>query len=136
MADDRVQTEAGPLVPLRLVPVEVFGAEDGYGLCDAVSAWSDCNRADGHIYRVDDGDPQYREPGQTVEIFVREADLPFFAKAWGDEPEASKVPADTQAQAAAWDAAMAWLSTRAGFALVQAGFAANPYAATQEAPRG
>jgi hypothetical protein len=25
---------------LRLVPVEVFGAEDGYGLSDAVEPWS------------------------------------------------------------------------------------------------
>lgn len=59
MADD--------LVPLTLVPVEVFGGEPdddtwGYGLMDAVPAWSDCNRADGRIYRVDDTDPQYRKP--------------------------------------------------------------------------
>ena len=73
------------LVPLRLVPVEVFGAEDGYGLSDAVSAWSDCNRAIGHIYRVDDRDPQYRKPGETVEIFVRQADLPFFARCWDSD---------------------------------------------------
>jgi len=73
------------IVALRLVPVEVFGAEDGYGLNDAVSAWSDCNRARGHIYRVDNIDPQYREPGETVEIFVRQTDLPFFARHWDSD---------------------------------------------------
>ena len=73
-------TTSDALVSLRLVPVEVFGAEDGYGLMDAVSAWSDCNRARGHIYRVDD--IEHRE-GETVEIFVRESDLPFFARVWG-----------------------------------------------------
>lgn len=71
------------LVPLRLVPVEVFGAEDGYGLGDAVEAWSDCNRARGHIYRVDE-DYMIRLPGETVEIFVRPEDLPFFERYWGE----------------------------------------------------
>lgn len=75
-----------PLVSLRLVPVAVFGAEGGYGLADAVSAWSDCNRAYGHIYRVDDPHSlPYRNPGETVEIFVRASDLPFFERRWGDD---------------------------------------------------
>lgn len=65
------------LVKLRLVPVEVFGAEEGYGLMDAVEAWSDCNRAYGKIYRVDDIESR---TGETVEILVKEKDLPFFEK--------------------------------------------------------
>jgi len=96
------------LVSLRLVPVGVFGEDDcclhdppsdapngpvaneecpskGYGLSDAVSSWSDCNRAIGKIYRVDDTDPKYRESGDTVEIFVKREDLPFFEKTFGDK---------------------------------------------------
>lgn len=87
------------LTPLRLVPVVVFGAgcvehcpgEDNdcrpvYGLMDAVQAWSDCNRAEGHLYRVNDTNPEHRRPGDTVEIFVRRKDLPWFQKTFpGDE---------------------------------------------------
>lgn len=80
---------------LRLVPVQVFGTvgcgscehcakNAGYGLMDAVSAWSDCNRAVGKIYRIDDIEPKYREPGETVSIEVREQDLPFFEKKFDD----------------------------------------------------
>lgn len=74
---------AEEMVELRLVPVQVFGAEDGYGLMDAVSSWSDCNRAEGRIYRVDD--LSHREPGETVSIFVRPEDVAWFEKKWGDE---------------------------------------------------
>jgi len=78
---------------LELVPVEVFGlvCEEhelpqpvGWGLCDAVQAWSDCNRADGRIYRVDDLDTAHRLPGETARIWVADADLPFFERQWGD----------------------------------------------------
>jgi len=90
------------LVPVALVPVEVFGATCachdhlegtdegvkcsgwGFGLSDAVSSYSDCNRAEGHIYRVDDTDPDYRQPGDTVRIYVSRADLPWFEKRFGD----------------------------------------------------
>jgi hypothetical protein len=89
------------LVPIALVPVEVFGGdcachekhgegqrEDcpgwGYGLSDAVSAWSDCNRADNRIYRVDDTDPKYREPGETVIVYVPRGSVPWFEKHWGE----------------------------------------------------
>jgi len=77
---------------LELVPVEVFGliCEEhelpqpvGWGLCDAVQAWSDCNRADGRIYRVEDFDG-HRVPGETVKVWVPDADLPFFERQWGD----------------------------------------------------
>ena len=96
------------LVTLHLVPVQVFGAgrcpahssdadgnnptlcsicsEDveGYGLMDAVSSWSDCNRATGKIYRVDDS-WAHRNRGETVEIIVKKKDLPFFERRWCDE---------------------------------------------------
>lgn len=73
---------ADDLVAVRLVPVEVFGT-DGYGLMDAVEAWSDCNRAIGRIYRVDD--MPIRQDGETIEVLVRRADLPWFEKRWGDD---------------------------------------------------
>lgn len=113
------------LVPIALVPVEVFGGDcdcheaaghsfvqDGdvpedmivvqnhpgpvapvvkrcsgwsYGLSDAVPSWSDCNRATGRIYRVDDTDPDLREPGDTIRIFVSKADLPWFEKRFGEQ---------------------------------------------------
>jgi len=75
------------LVPLTLVAVEVFGA-DHYGLSDAVSAWSDCNRAAGQIFRVDDVDPQYRAPEDVIRIFAPPSELPkLIEKRWGDEFE-------------------------------------------------
>lgn len=86
-----VPTEAGRW--LTLVPVEVFGLlcehheiprPVAWGLCDAVEAWSDCNRADGRIYRVDDSPAEYRKPGQTARVWVAEADLPFFEARWGE----------------------------------------------------
>jgi len=75
------------LVPLTLVPVEVFGEDDGYGLMDAVSAWSDCNRAEGRIYRVEDFSPAYRLPGESVQVWVRQEDVEFFQKNWSSDPE-------------------------------------------------
>lgn len=100
--------EGAPLVPLRLVPVEVFGAEGcydpdcahckehaGHGLMDAVSGYSDCNRAEGRIYRAEDAmglvvdtdmerTGEYREPGDTVVIYVRPEDVAWFEKRHGD----------------------------------------------------
>lgn len=78
------------LIPIRLVPVEVFGAglcgDDcphcpthvGYGLMDAAEPGSDCNRAVGHIYRVDDTDPAYRLPGETMVVYVDVTSLSWF----------------------------------------------------------
>ena len=73
------------MVKIKLIPVEVFGAEDGYGLMDAVSWWGDCNRAVGKIYRVEDLDvpDDTRKTGETVEVWVKKSDLPFFEKRWG-----------------------------------------------------
>lgn len=95
--------ESDDLVELGLVPVQVFGADDccehglygeagsndecqatGCGLMDAVAGWSDCNRAGGKIYRIDETDPKYRQPGETVRIYVHKDDVGFFAKRWGD----------------------------------------------------
>jgi hypothetical protein len=96
MADDIVRQEPIEAVAgrwIRLVPVEVFGLlcdehEDlpktvPRGLSDAVSSWSDCNRAEGHIYRVDE-DWATREAGEAARVWVADADLPFFEKRWGE----------------------------------------------------
>lgn len=113
MSADLVPVEAIVPEPGRwivLVPVEVFGGDCdchrgteadrdagnvasyssecggwGYGLCDAVQAWSDCNRANGQIYRVDDTEPRYRKHGETVRVWVADKDLPFFDKKFGEE---------------------------------------------------
>jgi hypothetical protein len=96
------QRSTDDLVPVTLVPVEVFGGdcachEDshtagracrngwGYGLMDAVSVWSDCNRATGQIYRVDDTEPKYRQPGETVTVYVPREQLAWFEKSWGED---------------------------------------------------
>ncbi len=97
------------LVPVTLVPVEVFGGDCDcheeadhaaeaagtahscqgwrYGLMDADTVGSDCNRADGRIYRVDDtGGGQ---PGETVTVWVPRAALPWFDKVWGERAQAT-----------------------------------------------
>lgn len=104
MTDLRIvpaSTTAGvSLVRVVLVPVEVFGADQedcpdcgatvefGYGLSDAVPAWSDCNRAIGRIYRVDEASSEpYRQPGDTITIYVPESELAKFEKRYGDSFE-------------------------------------------------
>jgi hypothetical protein len=88
-------SEPEKLVKLRLVPVEVFtGLCDhddcknpdhlGYGIADAVEAWSDCNRASGRIYRVDDVDGRYRHEGDTVTIWVNQSDVAWFDRNFGE----------------------------------------------------
>ena len=67
------------LVKVTLVPVEVFGAESGYGLCDSAAPWSDCNRAEGHIYRRDDEETvPYRDPSEVITVYVPRSELPKF----------------------------------------------------------
>jgi hypothetical protein len=97
---------AGPppgLVPIRLVPVEVFGGDcdchedtelaageespcDGfsYGLADAVSSYSDCNRAEGRIFRRDE-DESPRADGDTITVWVAPDELVKFEKRFGDK---------------------------------------------------
>lgn len=95
-------SEPDRLVPLTLVPVEVFGGCDhpgchdqcetfGYGLSDAVGpGYSDCNRAEGRIYRVEDltslGQPEhFIDDGEQVrvQIWIREQDAEFFKHRFG-----------------------------------------------------
>lgn len=50
-------------------------------------AWSDCNRAIGRIYRVEDLAVQARgrEPGDSITIYVRTEDEAWFTKKFGDD---------------------------------------------------
>jgi hypothetical protein len=96
------------LAKVVLVPVEVFGASEedcpscpatiqfGYGLMDAVSAWSDCNRAIGHIYRVEDLPGRDSEGApQCITVYVPQSEVAKFAVRHGeggDRCPACKVP--------------------------------------------
>lgn len=103
MTNESIVSSPEDTIRVRLVPVEVFGAgcddrshEDqwGYGLCDAVSAWSDCNRAEGHIFRFDDEfAAEFREPGETLTVQVNRAEYEAFSsRKWGDaDGEARRV---------------------------------------------
>lgn len=79
------------LIPVRLCPVQVFGADQcdrceapaGYGLMDAVTAWSDCNRAYGKIYRRDD-DWSMRAEGHTILVWVTPEEAEKFDRVLGD----------------------------------------------------
>lgn len=76
------------LIKVTLVPVEVFGASDGYGLADAVQAWSDCNRARGQIYRRDDEySIPFRNPEDVITIYVPRSELHKFDKKYGEDFE-------------------------------------------------
>jgi hypothetical protein len=77
--------ESEDLVKVTLVPVEVFGADSGYGLMDAVSSWSDCNRAIGHIYRRDEEDNvPFRNPDDVITVYVPRSELTKFDRNVGD----------------------------------------------------
>ena len=90
------------LVSVLLTPVHVFGAvgtcsqhpdidptcprcgnplQSCYGLSDATSAWSDCNRADGHIFRIDDVDSTNPERVQ-IRVYVPESGLAKLEKSY------------------------------------------------------
>ena len=99
----RLHPEGAPagLVPVRLVPVQVFGAhcqchEDrlltddgpecgdfGYGIRDAVSAYSDCNRAIGRIYRRDE-DESPRAVGDAILVWVTPEQAALFDVVFGE----------------------------------------------------
>ena len=82
---------------VRLVPVEVFGADEedcrscgaviecGYGLMDAVSAWSDCNRAIGRIYRREDVEGRDEEGAAgCITAYVPQSELEKFDRRYGE----------------------------------------------------
>ena len=91
-----------PLVRVTLVPVEVFGADEcdrcesraGYGLMDAVSAWSDCNRAIGKIYRREDLEGR-DEKGTAgcISVYVPQSETGKFDRRYGDETDRDRCPA-------------------------------------------
>lgn len=84
------------VIALRLVPVSVFGSEGcmegcdhckehaGHGLMDAVSSWSDCNRAEGHIFRFDDIDRADAET-LTITVYIPRSELWKVAHNWEDD---------------------------------------------------
>lgn len=93
-------------IEIGLVRVEVFGGPDecpkcdarvpwGYGLCDVETfGMSDCNRASGHIFRVDDlgRDPYNGEDPAIIWVKVRTSDLPKLIR---DASDATiRTPAD------------------------------------------
>lgn len=76
---------------VRLVPVEVFGAECDdheipkpliWGLCDAVPAWSDCNRSSRSMFRLDDIPERENVEENTILVWVSDDEYPKFTKAW------------------------------------------------------
>ena len=99
MSDDLELAPVGgePLVKITLVPVEVFGADEedcpscpatiqfGYGLMDAVSAWSDCNRAIGHIFRKDDLEGRNADGAAgCITVYVPQSEMAKFEQRFGD----------------------------------------------------
>jgi hypothetical protein len=99
MSDEltRLAVDGDPLVRVTLVPVQVFGADEencpgcgeivrcGYGLMDAVSAWSDCNRAIGHIYRREDMEGRNAEGAAgCITVYVPQSEMAKFERRYGD----------------------------------------------------
>ena len=85
MEREQIRPEDQDLVKVNLVPVQVFGT-DGYGLMDAVAPWSDCNRAEGQIYRRDEDHREpFRQPGDFITVYVPREELSKFDKKFLDE---------------------------------------------------
>lgn len=95
----RITVDGDPLVRITLVPVEVFGADEedcrgcgatirfGYGLMDAVSAWSDCNRAIGHIFRKEDLKGRNSDGAAgCITVYVPQSEMAKFEIRYGDAP--------------------------------------------------
>lgn len=108
----RVYPDGPPpgLIPVRLCPVQVFGADEcdqcmapaGYGLMDAAEAWSDCNRAYGRIYRRDD--PEFfRQEHETIIVWVTPAEAEKFERILGDPGGALPVPHVTRVEVGRFD---------------------------------
>lgn len=92
---------------IRLVPVEIFGQscehpahQDepvpfSYGICDAIQAWSDCNRAIGRIFRVDDLEG-HRLPEETILVWASDESLARLDRKWGayaEDPPTDQIAA-------------------------------------------
>lgn len=99
------------LLVLALVPIEIFGQQCdhpahtgysepfGYGLMDAVTAWSDCNRAYGHMFRLDEASlHECRNPEDTIKILCTEEQaqkfLLFYGEPFENRPNRKIVPVD------------------------------------------
>lgn len=108
----RVYPDGPPsgLVPVRLCPVQVFGADEcdqcmapaGYGLMDAAEAWSDCNRAYGLIYRRDE-EWMLRQEHETIVVWVPPAEAEKFERILGVPRGALPVPHATRVNVGAFD---------------------------------
>lgn len=110
MSYDAVVKDLGDgWIEATLVPVQVFGENmccehnphgalvipenvgvvdceaQGNGLMDAVSSWSDCNRAWGRIYRFEDLAGANREAGETLTIRVKRDEFEAFIAKRFDE---------------------------------------------------
>lgn len=98
------------LVPVRLCPVMVFGADEcdaceaptGYGLMDAASAWSDCNRPWQLIYRRDDPEFQRLEH-ETILIWVTPEEAAKFERVLGDMRAVEPRPAVSRFDVGRWE---------------------------------
>lgn len=76
-ANAKENADREDLVEVHLVPVTIDA--DSYGLSDSVQPWSDCNRAHKHLFRKDDEiNKLYREPGDTIKIYVPRNELHKF----------------------------------------------------------
>jgi hypothetical protein len=94
-----------------LTPVVVFGAGvcpdcqgptrcagcgkevEGYGLMDATSAWSDCNRADGHLFRVDDITSTNNPERVRIAIYVPADQMSALEDVGYEDSGANRTPA-------------------------------------------
>lgn len=116
---DRTCPDGPPpgLVPVRLCPVQVFGADEcdrcmapaGYGLMDAASAWSDCNRAYAHIYRRDEPQMNRREH-ETILVWVTPEEAEKFDRVLGDPRGPLPVPRVDTVQVGAFDVRMEFVA--------------------------
>lgn len=82
------------LVPLRMIPVEQWGAEScdkcnntlSYGLCDSAEPWLDCASAGNHLFRPEDEREKTwtRPKDQVVLVWVDRKELEKFRQILGE----------------------------------------------------
>lgn len=88
------QAASTDLVPIRLIPVEQWGAEEcdrcgnalSYGLCDSADPWLDCNSAHNHLFRPEgDQEKDWQRPtGDVVLVWVDRRELEKFRQILGE----------------------------------------------------